>query len=155
MKRILSPMVEQGRATEWVTSTVMLLFAVALSLPGDTLAGTGWRAFRAAGLDEAALAMPLSMIATARLAALYINGAWRRSPLVRMIGAIVGTVIFLNLAGAFAVPWITDLFNGGGITRGASTAMTTYFTLAASDCLAAYRSGADVRAARGGTYGVA
>lgn len=155
MKRIFAPMTAPGRGPEWVTSTIMLAFAFALALPGDTVSGAAWVTFRQLGMDDAALAVPLAMIATARMAALYINGAWKRSPLVRMAGAIIGSAIWVNLSAAFAMTYFADAFNGGGLERGLSTAATTYLVLAGFDCVAAYRSGADYRATRGGTYGLA
>ena len=78
-----------GRGLEWMTSALLLVFAITLALPGDTLAeNPGFAGFLSAGLNEAALALPLSWIALLRMAGLVINGAWRRSPLLRMIGAV-------------------------------------------------------------------
>lgn len=98
-------LLQHGRALEWMTSALLLAFAVTLALPGDTLAASpSFAGFVSAGLDEAALAMPISWIAAMRMAGLYVNGAWRRSPLLRMIGAVLGAGVFAFLSTMFALP---------------------------------------------------
>ncbi|EPX82109.1 hypothetical protein [Salipiger mucosus] len=129
---------QHGRALEWATSTIILAFACTLALPGDTLAAGGFMAFRSVGLDEASLAVPLTFIAVMRMAGLWINGNWRRSPLLRMVGAVCGAGIFATLAVMFAVP----ILSGQAIA--ATTGVGTYAVLALFDVLAAYRSAADV-----------
>lgn len=81
--KIRLSLIEQGRAAEWLTSSVLLSFAVFLAFPGDTLSSTnGYVGFRNLSFDEASLATPLALISASRMAALYINGNWRRSPVV-------------------------------------------------------------------------
>lgn len=134
-------LIEQGRATEWLASMCLLSFAITLALPGDTLDGASFSAFRDVGFDEALVSTPLAVLAVARLTALYINGAWRRSPVMRMCGAVFGASIFGMLTAAFLWP---TLAYGAPISTGCGV----YFTLAVFDGLSAYRSGADVRLAR-------
>jgi hypothetical protein len=140
-RRIASALIEHGRATEWLTSLVLLGFAGALALPGDTMQSTGFAAFRAVGLDEASIVMVLTLVAGGRLTALYINGNWQRTPELRAAGAVVGAVIFGFLAFAFGWPYLAGFGN-------ASTGASTYSVLALFDILAAYRSGADARLSR-------
>lgn len=143
MRRIANALVEHGRALEWLTSLVLLGFALTLALPGDTLSLSGsYRGFRNLGLDEAAISTPLALIAAARLVALYINGAWRRSPVMRAAGAAVGGAVFFMLSVTFSWDWLT----GASVALG--TGGATYAMLGLFDVLAAYRSGADVRIAR-------
>lgn len=143
--KIRLSLIEQGRAAEWLTSSVLLSFAVFLAFPGDTLSSTnGYVGFRNLSFDEASLATPLALISASRMAALYINGNWRRSPVVRAFGAMVGTVVFFLLAVTFAWPWLS----AGGLFQnkvGVSTGAAVYFVLAQFDLLAAFRSGADAR----------
>lgn len=139
MTRMSDVLLQHGRALEWLTSCALLVFALTLALPGDTLASSpSFSGFLDAGLDEAAIAMPLSWIAAMRMAGLYINGAWRRSPLLRMVGAIIGAGVFGFLAVMFAVPYLT------GQQVALSTGAGLYAVLCVFDLLAAYRTGADV-----------
>ncbi|WP_121064822.1 hypothetical protein [Chachezhania antarctica] len=146
-QRIAFAIIEHGRATEWLTSCVLLVFAITLMVPGDTMGRAGFAPFRSMGFDEAMLSTPLALIASARLAALYINGQWRRSPVMRATGAVVGATVFTMLAVTFGWAWLT----AGAVFQNAvalTTGFGTYLVLAAFDVLAAYRSGADVRIAR-------
>lgn len=138
MVRVSDMLLQHGRALEWLTSCALLVFALTLALPGDTLASNpSFRGFVAMGLDETAIAMPLSWIAAARMAGLYINGAWKRSPLLRMLGAIVGAVVFGGLSIMFAGPYVF------GTSPALTTGAGVYAVLCAFDLLAAYRTGAD------------
>ena len=141
LRHFAATLIEHGRATEWVTSAVLLGFAIVLALPGDTLSGPGFRTFRDLGLDEVALAVPLTLIGGIRVAALLINGNWRRSPELRIGGAVLGALIFGLISCAFGWPYLTGVGT-------ASTAASTYSVLALSDVLSPYRSGADARLAR-------
>ncbi|WP_141102015.1 hypothetical protein [Oceanicola sp. 22II-s10i] len=146
-RRIAYALIEHGRALEWLTSCVLLVFALTLAMPGDTLAGPGYIGFRNLGFDEAALAVPLSLLAAGRLAALYINGAWRRSPVIRALGAVVGATVFSMLAVTFGWSWlVSGAFTQNRIALG--TGMGTYLVLSIFDLLAAHRSGADARVSR-------
>mgnify|MGYP003145611113 FL=1 len=139
MSTIRLNIMEQGRATEWLCSLVLLFFAVCLALPGNTLtSSSGFRAFLSMGLDEASIATPMALIAALRLSALHINGNWERSPYLRMAGSMFGSAIFATLAMAFFWP---TLAYGSPLSSG----VFTYLLLALFDGLSAYRSGADAR----------
>ena len=136
--RVSDSLLQHGRALEWLTSSVILAFAFTLTLPGDTLAtSVAFAAFRQLGIDEVALAVPLSLIASMRMAGLWINGNWQRSPLLRCIGAVLGAGLFAGLAVLFSVPALS------GQSAALTTGVGTYLVLAAFDVLAAYRSAAD------------
>ena len=128
----------QGRALEWFTSLGLMLFAFTLWLPGDTLSSPTFKGFSEFGVTEMTLVLPLAIIAAMRMAALLINGMWRRSPILRMIGAIVGLMCFACLAMMVGWPYFT------GQTQALSTGFFTYLLWALADFIAAYRSGADV-----------
>jgi len=137
--RLMDTFVQHGRALEWLTSSVLLAFAVILAMPGNTLAiSPSFGGFVASGLDEASISMPLSLIASMRMAGLWINGNWQRSPFLRLFGAIFGAGTFAALAMMFAMPFFS------GAQDALSTGVGAYAVLAAFDMLAAYRSGADV-----------
>lgn len=129
-----------GRGSEWITSCVLIGFGVALFYPGETLAGSGYRAFAGLGLTDFMLGSLMASSGILRSVGLIINGRWRRSPTLRVVGALIGSTLFTMLAAAFAAP----SFSGSG---GLSTGATTYLVLAVADALAAYRSGFDARSA--------
>lgn len=98
----------QTRYAEWATATGMALFGFLLignqrafdqpfyatlkSIFGtaDTL---GWLAF---------------LFGVARLIVLFINGAWKRTPLLRMIGCICGVMLFsFLLVSTLTLEWVT------------------------------------------------
>ncbi|WP_371398923.1 hypothetical protein [Marinovum algicola] len=136
--RLTDALLQHGRALEWLTSTVIAMFAIILALPGDTLAtSSAFGAFVRMGADEVAIAVPLTFIAAMRMAGLWINGRWRRSPILRLAGAVFGAGVFMSLAVLFAVPFLS------GNTAALTTGVGTYFVLAAFDFLAAYRASAD------------
>ena len=57
MRTLTTAIIENGRATEWLTGSVLLVFALTLSLPGDTLARSSFAGFGAMGLEETSLAV--------------------------------------------------------------------------------------------------
>ena len=71
------------------------------------------------------------------MAGLVINGAWQRSPLLRMIGAVLGAGIFACLTMMFALPWCLGQQPALGIGAG-TCAVASLF-----DLLAPCRTGAD------------
>lgn len=142
-RRIAFALIEHGRAAEWVTSLVLLTFAVTLALPGNTLLlSPSYRGFLNLGFDEASLVLLFSLLGGARVTALYINGSWRRSPALRAVGAWFGAATFASLSVTFG--W--NYFTTPGVALGTGTG--TYAVLAFCDLLAAYRSAADARVSR-------
>ena len=138
MQKLTSILLDNGRALEWASSVGLLSLAVTMALPGETTLTQGFEALRRAGLDDALAGVVLGIVSTARIAALYINGSWRRSPMLRMIGAILGASIYSMLAVGFAFPFLAEnspLGSEAGI----------FLTLALFDALSIYRSGGDVR----------
>lgn len=133
--RFSDVILQQGRALEWLTSATMMAFALTLWWPGNTLSSPGFWEF---GIDEISLAVPLAIVSAMRMAALIINGMWRRSPILRMLGAIFGLMCFSILSMMTLWPYIT------GSSVALSTGFGTYALLAGADFVAAYRSGADV-----------
>lgn len=138
MQKLVSILLQNGRALEWGSSIGLLSLAVTMAFPGETTSSAGFGALRGLGIDDALAGVILGIVSTSRLAALYINGSWRQSPALRMIGSILGASIYSMLAVGFAFPYIagnSPLSSGVGI----------YMTLALFDALSIYRSGGDVR----------
>ncbi|GJD52415.1 hypothetical protein OPKNFCMD_5180 [Methylobacterium crusticola] len=76
------------RLFEWAMAVMMLLVAVTLALPGDTLERAALRPVAELGVPESAMAACFAAIGTLRAAALYLNGHVNNG-LVRPSGATV------------------------------------------------------------------
>lgn len=134
----LDILVQHGRALEWLTSGVLLAFAIVLAIPGDTLAVTpAFRPLSDLGADDAMVSSMLLTVAIMRMTALYINGAWRRTPRLRMWGAIASAPLFLIFSLTAMVSF------AAGDQPALSTGAGTYLVLFFFEVLAAYRSSAD------------
>lgn len=132
-----------GRMAEWLTATVTLAIALTLALPGDTLlVGRAFRALADLGVTEMSLAIPTAAIGAARMAALYVNGQWRRTPSIRMAGAMLGAGMFGFLSVGTMAPYLT------GSTPAPTIVASILAVLAAFDIIAAYRSSHDAKLLR-------
>lgn len=126
------------RAIEWLSAMCMLGWAVVLAQTGDTLASTNLRELLRYGLTEEKIAAVFALVGAARVVALYINGRWPRSPIVRMAGAGVGVLMWGQVS--------FMLFAGGWLQTGiASTGVVVYAALALADVLSVYRAAFDAR----------
>lgn len=135
-------MLEAGRSTEWLTSILLVAFALTLALPGDTLNAThAYTGFLILGFNEPLLILLLGTIGSVRLVALYVNGAWHRTPTFRLIGAMLGAMAFAMMAMTFLYPILA--MGGPDETTPMSTAFSTYFILFVFDVIAVYRSAAE------------
>lgn len=136
-------LLQHGRAMEWMTSAILLSYALTLAMPGDTFGPTtAWAGFARMGLSEVNVAVPVAILSVLRMAALVINGMWRRSPVLRMIGASLGAFCFGVITSAAAYPYFS------GLSSVVSTGFGVYLLLTIADIIATYRAGADV-----GNYG--
>jgi hypothetical protein len=127
----------QDRALEWFSAFVMLSWGLVLALPGDSLAGQNFYAFRRYGMTEDLWAWIFGAVGSARIIALYINGRWPRTPHIRMLGALFGAVSWGQVA------WlITESTLATGV---ASTGIPVYAMLALADLFSIFRSAFDAR----------
>ena len=128
----------QDRGLEWFSALVMIGWAVALGLPGDTLAAPAFVEFRRFGFTEQFWAAVFGIMGGARIAALYINGRWPRTPYIRMVGSLFGTMSWAQVA------WL--LFAGGYFATGIpTTGVAVYGLLALADLLSIFRAAFDAR----------
>jgi len=128
----------QDRALEWFSALIMLSWGAVLAMPGDTLAGANFDAFRRYGMTEVFWAWTFGSIGAARIMALYINGKWPRTPLIRMVGALFGAVSWAQVA------WL--ITEGTLMKSGvASTGMPVYASLAVADLFSIFRAAFDAR----------
>lgn len=86
----------QTRSVEWLLALLMVTWGVGLLLPGNTMALQSYRYLAAIAPEPVWAAWSIS-IGAARLVALYVNGSWRRSPLIRAGGAALGVIWWLIL----------------------------------------------------------
>ena len=87
----------QARMTEWLLASLMVAWGVAVALPGETLGLSGFRLLVLIAPEPVWAAVSIA-IGVMRMAALWVNGRWRRSPLLRAGGAAWGIGWWLGLA---------------------------------------------------------
>jgi hypothetical protein len=126
------------RGLEWFSALVMLAWGITLALPGDTLAGPQYAAFGRFGMTEESWAWVFGVVGSARIAALYINGAWPRSPHVRMIGSTFGAISWAQVAYLLTL----STYFATGI---AATGTAVYSLLALADLFGIARAAFDAR----------
>lgn len=88
----------QERGVEWFSAFGMCLWAAILAAPGDTFGRQAYSEFIAHGYTEEQVAAIFGSVGAARVIALFINGAWPKSPIVRIIGAAAGVVLWTDVA---------------------------------------------------------
>lgn len=91
----------QTRSVEWLLACMMVAWGLGLMLPGDTMALPRY-AMLSALAPEAVWAAWSIAIGALRAVALYINGAWRQTPLIRATCAMLGLIWWLVLGFLFA-----------------------------------------------------
>lgn len=93
-------------ATRWAEvwlASIMVAIGYGLLKEGNTFDLPSWR-YIAQYVDEDWCGWISLIAGTARLVALYVNGSRRRSPIVRIVGAVGGYLFFGALALGF---WLT------------------------------------------------
>lgn len=126
------------RSMEWFSASAMLVWCLVLAQPGDTLTlSPSFSEFVRSGLTETRLAAIFGLVGGARIVALIINGRWPRSPLFRMSGAMLGCMIWAQIA------WLQYL--GSAASGAISTGVGVYALLALADLANIYRAAFDVR----------
>jgi hypothetical protein len=139
-RRFKKTFVGDGRALEWLASVILLAISVTFALPGDTLASSAaFRGFLSLGFNEGSLTLIFGVVAMSRMAGLYINGNWKRSPLLRMVGSTISAGIF----GFIALTFLSPLFLG--VSNAVTTAVGTYMIITSVEILAAYRAATDAK----------
>lgn len=127
-----------SRDLEWHCAGTDALIALVLALPGKTFStGAIWDRF-AVVMPEEQWALLIGSIALVRIAALTINGHWRRTPLLRALTALPGAGLHAYLTTLFYMP------SAGAFGTGAAFSIA----LALSDIRSAFRAGRDIVVAR-------
>lgn len=86
----------QTRSVEWLLASMMVAWGIGLLLPGNTMLLPQYRLL-AEQAPEFVWASWSLAIGGLRFVALYINGSWRRTPLIRSGCAILGIIWWLML----------------------------------------------------------
>lgn len=128
--------IRNDRVLEWTTSLILFLFGLSLAMPGDTMSLASYQPFHQLGFTDVSLAVILMAVGLSRMVALYINGSWRQTPKIRMVGAVLGAAIFVAIGGSFMVPALI-------YKAIPTTAATTYLVLCVADIYSANRAGQD------------
>lgn len=124
------------RKVEWVSALSMLGWALVLGLPGNSLGSKGLGLpYLQQGLGEASLAALMACAGASWCVALWINGHWRRSPVLRAASALVGALAWGQIALAY--------FYEGHAAGVFQPALANFVVLAAADALSAARSGGE------------
>lgn len=112
------------RIPEWMTAGTMFLACVQLLTFSSIENADGFVLFELLGIPKYLPIITIGVFGFLRLVALYINGRWNRTPLIRAVGAVVGAMFF------------SMLFAGGYLPA---------VIFATVDIYAAYKAGQDVR----------
>lgn len=125
----------QTRAVEYMLAWLMIGWGSMLAwYPGDILVGLTYR-FVVAFATEHTWAIVSLTAGTLRIIALIINGAWRRTPLVRFCAAAFGLLWWTTLGGLY---WLAVLKGGAPFPNILSYAVFVYF-----EAYSCYRCGQD------------
>lgn len=136
--RFLDVFLQKGRLGEWISSVALMLFVAFLMLPGNSFTVEGGQpGFALLGFSEIAVAVPMTIIATARMVALVVNGAWRRSPHLRVAGSACSSASYMVISYATLLPYMLGRTDSVDPVAGVSLVMLM------ADMVAAYRAGSD------------
>lgn len=127
----MSYQVSQTRSVEWMLACMMVAWGIGLAMPGDTMSLPQYKMLGVLAPEPVWAAWSMS-IGFVRIVALYINGSWRKTPLIRSICASLGCIWWIVLAVLFVlsrdggpVPagfyWfpVFIVFEGYSVSRGA------------------------------------
>lgn len=84
------------RLIEWLFACMMMSWGIWLCLPMDTFSNPQYAALKALAPKEVWGAFSVS-IAVLRMTSLWINGSWRRTPVIRCGCSILGVVWWLSM----------------------------------------------------------
>lgn len=90
-----------NRDIEWGLSTLLVAFGIAIMVLPDVFSNPSFMGFANHGFDEKTAGMGVTGIGIVWMGGLLINGSWRRSPLLRLGCAILGTTLWGAIEAAF------------------------------------------------------
>lgn len=90
------------RALEWLCAGIMVSWGLTLALDGDAMVRPPPCLGGRPGMTAALWASILCGSGLVRVAALYINGRWPKTPVIRTVCASLGLLAWSHLSWAFA-----------------------------------------------------
>lgn len=124
------------RSVEWLLACLMLTWGVILLAPSESFTLPAYRWLATMGEERVWGGLALG-IGTLRVAALYVNGSWRRTPLIRAFGAVVCLMWWVSV-GALLIFGVEP---GKPLPAG----FAFYPVFALFEAYSCYRSGLDAR----------
>lgn len=122
------------RITDWLLSAILFSWGLALAVASPAV----WALPTFSGLDriapQLAWAVAATLVGLVRIVALFVNGAVRRSPHLRMIGAFLSIFVWVQLCLGVT---FSDLVGPG---------IAIFAWLAVADIFNVYRAAADAHA---------
>jgi hypothetical protein len=97
------------RTVEHMLAWMVLVWSAAVAVPGNMMQGPSFQ-YLLVIAGEPFWGWTGIALGSLRLAALYINGNWRRTPLLRFVGAMSGLVWWLILSALYGLA----IQNGAG-----------------------------------------
>ncbi|EIZ83709.1 hypothetical protein WYO_3722 [Methylobacterium sp. GXF4] len=129
------------RLFEWCMATMMILIAVTLAMPGDTMERAALRPIAEMGATEENMALFFGAVGVLRVMALYLNGhinnivVGPKGAYIRAVGAAAGCFIMGQLTGAL----VFDAFKADA----PSFVIPVFGTLAGFEALSVYIAALD------------
>lgn len=120
-----------SRAMEWLCAGIAAGFSIALALGPLFSTGEHWARFAEIG-TEREWAVAIGLVAYIRMAALLVNGHYRRTPAIRAVTALLGAGLSAFIAALFIVP-----------DQPLQTGTFTYGLLAVGDLVSCWRAAKD------------
>ena len=124
------------RLFEWAVAVMMVLIALTLALPGDTMERGALAPLARAGFTEGNVAGFLGVVGALRGLALYANGNLNpQGAVVRAVGALAGALVW----GQMTLALLVDAFSAAA----PSLMIPVFGTLTMFDLLSCYRAQID------------
>lgn len=126
-------MPSRPRTLEWISAGAILAAGILLAMPGATFSNSpGYAAF-AAVAPENVWAAFCCAVGLVRMVALWINGQWRRSPILRGATSVMGVCLWML---------VVSLIMHASLP-GPAMVLAPYGALLTIDLISAWRSGRD------------
>lgn len=126
------------RSIEWLSALMMIGWAIVLAQPGNIFTFSPmFGDFVRDQFTETRLALIFGCVGVGRAIALYVNGRWPKSPIFRMIGSGIGSLLWGQIATIQAI----SIFYTGNWTTG----IVMYGLLSLAEIACVYRAAFDVR----------